>query len=422
MYSARHNADDDAPLGSRNRLPVPESAASMASGWYETGSHLPATNYLTPPAFVGLDYPPGTIAADLLRGLPCRDNRGSDCRISVVFSFWNEEEVLPELIRRMRSVFDLLLACEQIGGYELIFVNDASTDRSLEILQAARRERPDIKIINMSRNFGVSECALAGMHFASGNAVIYMDADLQDPPEIIPDMIMRWKEDPEVQVVHTVRQSRQGETYIKKCITALGYTLLRVASSIDLPREAGDFKLLSARMVRHLIQFRERKPFMRGLICFLGFKQVQVHYHREPRYSGKSKFPVLGRKVIANFLNSALIAFSDLPLRFASVFAGLAMFGSLVSLAVLAARWFAGNLAAASGDGWLATAAVVLGIGGLQLMSISILGRFLGAIYFESKRRPNFIVSEIHGFAEPKGHELAHSAAHERVRNGANHR
>lgn len=419
MYPARHHAADDTPPGGSNRLSANGSAASNDFWPHTWGDRSPAANHLTPPAFIGIDYPAGTIADGLLRGLPCRDNRGSDCRISVVFSFWNEEDVLPELIRRMRSVFDLLLACEQIGGYELIFVNDASTDRSLEILQGARRERPDIKIINMSRNFGVSECALAGMHYASGDAVIYMDADLQDPPEIIPDMIMQWKGDPEVQVVHTVRESRQGETYIKKCITALGYTLLRAASSIDLPREAGDFKLLSARVVRHLIQFRERKPFMRGLICFLGFKQVQVRYHREPRYSGKSKFPVLGRKVIANFLNSALIAFSDLPLRFASAFAGMAMLGSLLCLAVLAAKWFAGTL---SDDGWLATTAVVLAVGGVQLLTISILGRFLGAIYFESKRRPNFIVNEIHGFAEPDRHELAHSAAHERVRNGANHR
>ena len=411
MYPARYPAADDAAPGGR-----------LAFAPHDANYHLLSAQHLTPPAFAGVDYPVGTIAGDLLRALPCRDHRGTDCRISVVFSFWNEEDVLEELIRRMRSVFDLLLACEQIGGYELIFVNDASTDRSLEILQAARRERTDIKIINMSRNFGVSECALAGMHYASGDAVIYMDADLQDPPEIIPDMIMQWKGDPDVQVVHTVRESRQGETYIKKRITSLGYTLLRAASSIDLPREAGDFKLLSARVVRHLIQFRERKPFMRGLICFLGFKQVQVRYHREPRFSGQSKFPVLGRKVIANFLNSALIAFSDLPLRFASAFAGAAMLASLLCVAVLGAKWLAGSLSVASGDGWLATAAVVLAVGGVQLLTISILGRYLGAIYFESKRRPNFIVNDIQGFAESDRHELAPAAAHERVRNGAMNR
>lgn len=411
MYPARYPAADDA--APRGRLAFAPHDASYPPS---------ASQHLTPPAFAGVDYPAGTIAGSLLQGLPCQDNRGTECRISVVFSFWNEEDVLPELIRRMRSVFDLLLACEQIGAYELIFVNDASTDRSLEILQSARRERPDIKIINMSRNFGVSECALAGMHYASGDAVIYMDADLQDPPEIIPDMIMQWKNDPDVQVVHTVRESRQGETYIKKRITSLGYTLLRAASSIDLPREAGDFKLLSARVVRHLIQFRERKPFMRGLICFLGFKQVQVRYHREPRFSGQSKFPVLGRKVIANFLNSALIAFSDLPLRFASAFAGMAMLASLLCVIVLGAKWVAGSLAVASGDGWLATAAVVLAMGGVQLLTISILGRYLGAIYFESKRRPNFIVNDIQGFAEPDRRELAHAAAHERVHNGAMNR
>ncbi len=343
-------------------------------------------------------FPAGTIGAAKYSEQPRIARRDHTCTISVVFSFWNEEAVLPELLRRMRSVFDLLLACDEIAGYELIFVNDASTDRSEEVLRQASKERADIKIVNMSRNFGVSPCAMAGMHYASGDAVIYMDADLQDPPEVIPEMIMAWKADPEVEVVHTVRRERQGESSVKKMITSLGYTLLRFASSIDLPREAGDFKLLSAGVVQHLVKFQERRPFMRGLICYLGFKQARVEYRREPRYSGKTKFPVLGRKVIGNFLDSALIAFSDLPLRLASALGGMALLASLLCLVGFGVRWLGSPDGSFGGNGWLAAITVALFLGGIQLLSLGIIGKYIASTYFENKRRPNFIVKNIQGF------------------------
>ncbi len=337
----------------------------------------------------------------MLHGIEAPNDRSDSCRVSVVFSFWNEEQVLPELIRRLRGVFDLLLACREIGGYELIFVNDASTDRSEELLRAAARDRCDIKIVNMSRNFGVSPCVMAGLHFASGDALIYMDADLQDPPEIIPEMIMQWKSDAEVEVVHTVRRSRRGETRIKKLITSLGYTALRAASSIDLPREAGDFKLLSARVATQLVQFGERRPFMRGLVCYVGFKHATVQYDREPRFRGKSKFPVLGWKVISNFLDSALIAFSDLPLRAASAFGGLALLAAVGCLTWLAVRLLGAGGAGATDNGWLAAIAVALLVGGVQLLSIGMLGKYVSSIFFENKRRPNFIVKNAFGFDAP---------------------
>lgn len=323
--------------------------------------------------------------------------RGSSAVVSVVLSFWNEEDVLPELIRRLRAAFAGLLQAGEIGAYELIFVNDASTDRSEWILREAAREQDDVKVINMSRNFGVSPCVLAGMLHARGDAVIYMDADLQDPPELIPELVRVWKSEPEVDVVHTVRKSRAGETRLKLAITRLGYAILRTVSTIDLPLEAGDFKLLSRRAVDLVVQFREKRPFLRGLVCWIGFEQRIVRYHREPRFAGKTKFRVLGLKVIRNFIDSAVVSFSDVPLK-----ASTAMGACFSALSLLYMAWILiGWLSGAETPGWSATLAAVLFLGGVQLLSIGILGTYVASIFLEAKGRPNFIVRDTQGFDAP---------------------
>ena len=324
------------------------------------------------------------------------EHRDGAAVISVVLSFWNEEEVLPELIRRLRTAFASLIHEGEIGGYELIFVNDASTDRSEWILRGAAREG-DVKLINMSRNFGVSPCVLAGMLHAQGDAVIYMDADLQDPPELIPQLVRAWKDEPEVDVVHTVRKSRAGETRIKLAITRLGYAVLRTVSTIDLPLEAGDFKLLSRRAVNLVTQFREKRPFLRGLVCWIGFQQRIVYYHREPRFAGKTKFRVLGLKVIRNFIDSAVISFSDVPLKAATALGTL-----FSSVALLYMSWILlGWLRGAEVPGWSATLVAVLFLGGVQLLSIGILGTYIASIFLEAKGRPNFIIRDMQGFDPP---------------------
>ena len=183
-------------------------------------------------------------------------------RLSVVFSFRNEEQVLVELIRRMRAVLDDQCNRNAIGDYELVFVNDDSTDRSLDILLEHAKGRRDIKIINMSRVFGGAACILAGMKHACGDAVIYMDCDLQDPPEKIPELIAAWQGPQRPDVVHTVRDSRAGESRIKLAVTRLGYRILKHLATIELPIEAGDFKLLSRRAVNHLIGFEEKQPYI----------------------------------------------------------------------------------------------------------------------------------------------------------------
>ena len=326
--------------------------------------------------------------------------------VSVVLSFFNEQEVLPELIRRLRAVLGEQLRFGLIASYELIFVNDASTDHSLEILLREAAGDDDIGILNMSRNFGVSPCVLAGMAHAAGDVLIYMDADLQDPPEVIPELIRAWTEQPGIEVVHTVRRSRAGESRAKLWLTRCGYGILRRVANVDLRVEAGDFKLLSRCAVTHLLRLGEKKPFMRGLVSWIGFPQAEVFYDRSARFAGKTKFLVCGRKVMRNFLESALISFSETPLHLAT-FAGLA---SSLAAFVLLIHVLLEKLAGHNIPGWTAIMTAVLFIGGIQMFLQGIMGLYIGSIYQEAKRRPNYIVASSYGLANPAGVELTGGA------------
>ena len=316
--------------------------------------------------------------------------KSSKPTISVVLSFKNEEDTIPELIRRLRNVFDK----EYKNNFELIFVNDNSTDRSEEILMEAAKGHNDIKIINMSRTFGVSECALAGMEHASGEAVIYMDADLQDPPEVISELVKAWKSSDNIDVVHTVRLSRAGESHVKLWLTKQAYKILKFVSDVNLQIEAGDFKLLSRHAVNHVIRFKEKKPFLRGLVTWIGFNQTTIYYHREARYGGKNKFPVFGYKVIQNYLNSALISFSDLPLKLSFVTGALVSFGSLLALIYIVIQLFTSQTI----SWWPAILFIMLFLGGIQLITIGILGLYIYSIFIETKGRPSYIVKSTFGF------------------------
>ena len=313
--------------------------------------------------------------------------------LSVVFSFRNEEEVIPELISRLRKVLGTEKNKSLVKDYELIFVNDASTDHSLEILLAEAQNQKDVKIINMSRIFGVSPCVMAGMQYARGVAVIYMDADLQDPPEFIPKLLRAYREQ-KVDVVHTVRKSRACESRLKLLITKLGYFILKKVYSIDIQSQVGDFKLLSRRAVDYLIQLNENRPFIRGLVRWIGFQQTTLEYDREKRFSGETKFPVFGKKVIGNFLNSALISFSDAPLKLISLTGFFVSIGAFFLLIWVVVGKFLGlNL-----PGWSALMVATLFLGGFNLLAIGILGLYINSIFIETKRRPNFIIESAYGF------------------------
>jgi len=317
----------------------------------------------------------------------------TDPLVSIVLSFRNEEEVIPELLRRLRKVLGERCACR----YELVFVNDDSSERSRELLMDAAEGYDDIKIINMSRVFGVSPCVLAGMEYSSGDVVVYMDSDLQDPPEVIPELMEAWKGGADI--VHTVRLSRAGESRIKMWITRIGYRILKYGSSIDLIINAGDFKLLSRRAVDEVVKLREKRPFMRGLVHWVGFDQAQVPYHRASRKGGKTKFPVFSRKVINNFLDSALISFSDVPLKAFVVLGSLISFVSFLYLPYLGVKRLLGY---SIPQGFLFVTAFFL-LGGMILLGIGILGLYISSIFLETKGRPNYIVKSTFGFEDDSG-------------------
>lgn len=314
--------------------------------------------------------------------------------LSIVFSFRNEADVLAELIRRTRAVMNDAMGKGLIKDHQMVFVNDASSDNSLALLLELAAGKKDICIINMSRTFGVAPCVMAGMEHAKGDAIVYMDADLQDPPEIIIKMLDEYINNADVDVVHTVRLSREGEPKFKLFITKIGYAILNRYSNVPIPPEAGDFKLLSRRAVDHILQFKEIKPFMRGIIAWVGFKQSFIPYNREARFAGKSKFFVLGRKVISNFLNSAIVNFSSVPLQIASYCGICAILVDFLVIFHALYEKFTGQAI----PGWTAIMVVILFIGGVQLFCLGMIGLYLNSVHEQSKMRPNYIVSSTYGF------------------------
>lgn len=314
--------------------------------------------------------------------------------MSVVFSFRNEEDVLAELIKRTRAVMAEARSKGLVKGHELIFINDASTDNSLPILLENAKGHKDIRILTMSRTFGVAPCVMAGLAHASGDAVVYMDADLQDPPELIIEMLTNYLEDAEVDVVHTVRKNREGESAFKLFFTNIGYRILNRYSSVPIPVDAGDFKLLSRRAVDHILLFRENKPFLRGIIAWMGFKQSFVTYTRKARFGGKSKFFVLGRKVISNFLNAAIVNFSSVPLQIASYCGLCAILIDIIVIGHTLIQKFLGHAV----PGWTALMIATLFIGGVQLFCLGMIGLYLHSVHEQTKSRPQYIVSSMYGF------------------------
>jgi glycosyltransferase involved in cell wall biosynthesis len=302
--------------------------------------------------------------------------------LSVVFSFRNEQEVLPELIDRLYKTLDPLNI-----DYELIFVNDASTDGSLEILLNFHQKNNRIKILNMSRKFGVTPCVIAGLRHTKGDAVVYMDSDLQDPPELIPALLEKFNEGADV--VNTTRTKRRGENAFKMWLTKQAYRIINSVSDIDIPQNTGDFKLLSRRAVDQLINLNEYDPFMRGLVRWVGFKQVQVFYEREARFAGETHFSLLRSLQPAKEFIRGLVSFSELPLYFALVLGFFVSIGAFVYLLeIIFTRVFLGI----HNPGWPAIMVTMLFLGGTILFTIGVLGLYIGKIHHEIKKRPPYII------------------------------
>ena len=309
--------------------------------------------------------------------------------ISVVLSFRNESENLPELIRRLELVF----ASEPVG-YELVFVNDASTDSSLDLLLKARERNPSIKIVNMSRRFGNTPCVLAGFAQSKGDAVIYMDTDLQDPPELIPRMLQKWREGADV--VHTTRTARKGENAFKMWLTRQAYRAINGLSDITILQNTGDFKLISRRALNEILKLSEFDPFLRGLVAWVGFKQEQVFYERDARFAGETKYS-LWRSLnpYKEFLRG-ITTFSTLPLYFA-LFLGILV--SALSFVLFAVMVLTALVASPSSDLFWPRVqpGISLLLGGIILLTVGILGIYVGRIHRESIDRPRYIIAEFIG-------------------------
>ncbi len=308
-------------------------------------------------------------------------------KLSVIFSFYNEEMNLPEALVRLPKVLDEQIALKYLGDYELIFVNDNSSDRSLAILSRAAEKNPRVKVVNMSRNFGHDECAMAGMEMSTGHLCVYLDADLQDPPEVIPEMLTVWREK-NADVVHTIRTSREGEGFLKLLVAKIGYKILMKLSKVPLDYNCGDFKLISRRALNEILRFKERNPFMRGIATYVGFKQEKLFYVRKPRHAGETKMPFLSYRVLTYFLDSALISFSDAPLKLVSLAGFVVSFFSFC-LAVYA---FVVKFTGGAVPGWSGIMIVSLFLGGLQLIALGIVGLYTNSIFLEVKRRPRYVV------------------------------
>ncbi len=311
--------------------------------------------------------------------------------ISIVAPVYNEEAILRELYRRTRTTM------ESLGvSWELILVNDGSYDRSLEIMQELHSQDPRVCVIDFSRNFGHQIAITAGTDYARGDAVVIIDADLQDPPSLIADMVAKWREGYEV--VYAVRKQRKGETWFKLFTARLFYRLINRITGFEVPVDTGDFRLMDRKVVDALRAMREHHRFMRGLSVWVGFRQTGVEYVREERYAGETKYPF--RKML-RFALDGITAFSHVPLQLATylgfIIAGISVLGIIATIILR----MSGSQAF---YGQASTLVTVLFLGGIQLISLGIIGEYLGRIYNEVKQRPLYVVRDTLGFEEEPNH------------------
>ena len=303
--------------------------------------------------------------------------------LSIVFSFRNEEGNIEPLVKRIATTMEKI----ENWKYELVFVNDDSTDKSEQILLDLQKNYP-IKLINMSRNFGVDPCVLAGFRNSSGDAIIYLHTDQQDPPEIIPDLIKKHEEGNEI--VHTVRTKRKGEGKFRMFLTKIAYKIIDTVSDINLPIQAGDYKLISKKALNEILKQKEFRPYVRGLSVWVGFKQDFVYYEREARGEGESKMPLLSAGPITDFING-VTSYSLKPLYVGIIFGLISMIISF--LLIIYALYLKFNNSAIPGS-----TSIVISISffsGIILFTLGILGIYLARIFEQTKGREQYVIKEI---------------------------
>lgn len=304
----------------------------------------------------------------------------SRCTLSVVVPAYNEQEALPEFHRRLSAVLSTLP-----GAFEVIYVNDGSRDRTIDIMRSLRAQDERVSLVDLSRNFGKEVALTAGIDHAIGDAVVVIDADLQDPPELIPELIAQWRAG--FDVVYARRTARDGESLFKKATASAFYRLIRRVSRVEIPADTGDFRLLSRRAVDALKQLREQHRFMKGLFAWIGFPQKAVPYRRDARFAGDTKWNYWK---LWNFALEGFTSFTIAPLKIATYIGVLVALVSFVFAAWIVYKTIA------FGDpvrGYPSLIVVVLFLGGVQLLSIGVMGEYLGRLFNESKGRPLYFLN-----------------------------
>jgi dolichol-phosphate mannosyltransferase len=306
---------------------------------------------------------------------------------SIVIPVYNEAEVLPALYDRLTRVLEGL-----VEPSEIIFVNDGSQDNSTLLLRDFQARDKRVKFLSFSRNFGHQIAITAGLDYSSGQAAVVMDADLQDPPEVIPQLIEQWRKG--YDVVFAVRAKRQGEGLFKRATAAIFYRLFRHITATEIPLDAGDFRLMSRRAVVALQSIRERNRFIRGLAGWIGFRQTSVTFVRDMRQAGETKYPL---KKMLRFAFNGLMSFSLVPLQLASYLGFLiSSIGFFYIVYAIGLKLFTDRVVL----GWTSVMVAVLFLGGVQLISLGIIGEYIGRIYEEVKQRPLYVVDEAKGFEQ----------------------
>ncbi len=311
--------------------------------------------------------------------------------LSVVVPCLNEEPVIETTHERLAAALD--------GAgvtFEIVYVDDGSTDATFAKLADIQRRDARARVVRLSRNFGHQMASTAGLEHATGDAVVLIDADLQDPPEVIPAMLAKWRDG--FQVVYGLRQSREGESWFKRITAKAFYRIVNRMAEVPIPLDTGDFRLMDRRVVEAVLAMPERDRFLRGMVSWVGFRQTSVEYAREPRFAGQSKYP-LGKML--HFAGDGIMSFSMAPLKLATL---LGFGSSILALAGIIYTLFVRFSTHAWVAGWASIFLAVLFVGGVQLICLGIIGEYLGRIYGESKHRPLYVV------ADRLGWDVAHDA------------
>ena len=304
-------------------------------------------------------------------------------KVSVVIPMYYEEKVAEECYKRVRACLEKIKEYD----YEIIFVNDGSKDKTMEILEEIAKEDKNVKIISFSRNFGHQAAVTAGLKYVTGDAIVIMDADLQDPPELIPDMLKLWEDGNEV--IYGKRKSRKGESAFKLLTAKMFYKTLNALSDVEIPKDTGDFRLVDKKVVDTINTMPEHNKFLRGLFSWVGYKQMPFEYERKERYAGKTKYPL---KKMIKLATDGIISFSRKPLKLVGLLGGISIIISIFLLiyALISFLFKLNSLSA----GWTSIIVAITFFAGVQLLSIWILSEYVGRIYDDTKKRPEYIIDK----------------------------